>query len=248
MKIQAVSFDFADTLYPHRPRELDVILGAVGDYLRAHVSSPFEFAALRAQFLAVRDRQFKENRATLRENDFEARLAHVAVFLKVAESRELLDPAVVRGASEAYANAFVNAMICPPWLPDLIRQLAADYRLAVVSNYPITAPIVRTLERDGLLPLVQTVVVSADIGYIKPHPSVFEAALRGLNVPAATVVPVGDTWDADIVGAHQAGICTVYTRQWRDEPDPHYGAGGGGVVPVADIADLRELPAVLAAL
>ena len=242
MKIQAVSFDFADTLYPHRPRELDAILGAVGDFLRAH-AGPFEFAAFREQFLAVRDRQFGENRATLRENDFEARLAEVAVFLKVAERRELLDPAVVRGASDAYADAFVAAMICPPWLPDLLRQLAAGYRLAVVSNYPITAPIIRTLERDNLLLLIQTVVVSADVGYVKPHPSVFEAAVRGLSVPAASIVHVGDTWDADILGAHRAGLRTVYTRQWRDEPDPHFGEGG--IVPLAEIADLRDLPGLL---
>lgn len=239
--IEAISFDFADTLYPHRPRELDNILGAVADYLRAHVP-PFEFAAMRERFLAIRDRQFAENRATLQENDFAARLAEVGAFLNAANT---VDPAVVQGASEAYANAFVDAMICPDWLPGLIAQLAARYRLAVVSNYPVTEPIVRTLARDGLLPLLATVVVSADVGYIKPHASVFRAALDGLGVSdPARVVHVGDTWEADIVGAHQAGMQAVYTRQWRDEPDPHYGQDDAR--PLAEIADLRDLPPLLA--
>ena len=57
------------------------------------------------------------------------------------------------------------------------------------------------------------------------------------------MVHVGDDWDADIVGAHRAGMQAVYTRQWRDEPDRRYGAKG--VVPLAEIDDLRDLPVVL---
>jgi FMN hydrolase / 5-amino-6-(5-phospho-D-ribitylamino)uracil phosphatase len=237
--IQAISFDFADTLYPHRPGEPERLMEAVADYLRAHVP-PFELAAMRDRYMAIRVRQLAENRETLRENDFEARLTEVATFLNAARS---VDPAVVRGAAEVYADAFVRAMRTPPWLPALVQELASTYRLAVVSNYPASAPIMRTLARDGLDRFLAVIVVSADVGFIKPHRSVFEAALTGLGVPADAVVHVGDTWAADVVGAHQAGMHAVYTRQWRDEADLDYGSGG--IRPLAEIDDLRELPDLL---
>jgi HAD superfamily hydrolase (TIGR01549 family) len=237
--IQAVSFDFADTLYSHRPAMLEGILDAVAGYLRGHVPA-LEFAVMRDKFVEVRERQFAENLATLQENDFEARMTEVAAFLSAAAS---VEPAVVRGAVEAYNDAFVGAMVMPPWLPALFEELASTYRLAVVSNYPVSAPILSTLARDGLNRFVTVTVVSADVGFVKPHRAVFEAALEGLHVPAASVVHVGDTWGADVIGASQAGMQPIYTRQWREEEDSDYGTGG--VTPLAEIDDLRELPELL---
>lgn len=239
MNLQAVSLDFADTLFPHRPREIEVILEAVAAYLRGHVP-PFEFSVMRAKFLEIRDRQFTENRATLRENDFAARLTEIVTFLNAAQD---VDPALIAEATTVYADAFVAAMQMPPWLPGLLERLHERYRLAVISNYPLSAPILETLRRDGLDRLLTTVVVSSDIGFIKPHPAVFAAALDALGVPPASVVHVGDDWNADILGAYRAGMHAVYTRQWRDEPDPHYGAGDA--LPLAEIDDLRDLPGVL---
>ncbi len=246
--ITCISFDFADTLYPHRAREHDFILERVGEYLRDHLP-PFEFAAMRTRFLEIRDRQFAENRATLRENDFNERFGDTIAFLNAAAGQSAgHDPALLRGAIDAYADAFVEAMVCPPHLPEFISDLAARYKLCVISNYPISTPIVRTLARDGLLPHLETVIVSADIGFIKPHPSVFEAALRGLgDPPPASVVHIGDDWDADIVGAGRLGMRTVYTRQWRDAPDKRYNEGDAPA-PLAEISDLRELPALLVAI
>ena len=239
MSLQAVSLDFADTLFPHRPREIEAILEAVAAYLRGHVA-PFEFPVLRAKFLEIRDRQFAENRATLRENDFRARLTEIVAFLNAAQD---VDPAIVAKAMNVYADALVATMQTPPWLPDLLEGLAARYKLAVISNYPLSAPILATLRRGGLDRFFTTVVVSSDIGFIKPHPAVFAAALDALGVPPASVVHVGDDWNADVVGAHGSGMHAVYTRQWRDETDPHYGAGN--IVPLAEIDDLRDLPGVL---
>jgi FMN phosphatase YigB (HAD superfamily) len=239
MNLQAISFDFGDTLFPHRPRELEAVLEALAAFLQRHVP-PFESRVLRDRFLEIRDRQFAENRAALRENDFAARLSEIVAFLNAAQA---VDPALIAEAMNVYSDAMVAAMRMPPWLPDLLEDLAGRYRLAVISNYPLSAPIFETLRRNNLDRLLAVTVVSADIGFIKPHPAPFEAALAGLGVPAASVVHVGDDWDADIVGAHRAGMRAVYTRQWRDEEDRHYGAEN--IVPLAEIDDLRDLPAVL---
>ena len=239
MIIKAVSLDFADTLFPHRAREMDAMLQVVADYLHAHVP-PFEFARLRDKYMEIRDRQFAQNRATLRENDFAARIAETAAYLSAAQT---VDPAALEGAVDAYADAFFQTMRMPQWLPEVLEALAFRYKLAVVSNYPLAAPIFRTLRENGLNNYLTTTVVSADIGFIKPHPAIFDAALAGLGLPPAQVIHVGDDWHADIIGASQAGMHAIYTRQWRDTEDKHYNTGG--VTPFAEIDDLRELPPLL---
>jgi len=237
--IQAISFDFADTLYPHRPDEMARILRAIADALPPAPLSPAAFDHFHETFLAVRDRQFQENRATLQENDLDARFSACARAVGTEPS-----PAILARMREAYSQGFVDAMVLPEWLPDLVARLAGRYRLCVVSNYPLSEPIRRTLERDGLMPHLSTVVVSADLGVIKPHPALFAAACEGLGgVSPGAVLHIGDDWDADILGATRAGMQTIYTRQWRAVPDRHYGAEGAA--PLAEITDLRELPGLL---
>ena len=243
MTIEAITFDFADTLFPHRPRELVRIQEQTVEFLRPHLPVPFLFADFERKFLEVRGQQFAENRDSLRENDFRARFA--ATIRHVVPGFEP-PTALIDGCIDAYADGFVEVMTMPSFLPDLFARLAERYRLCVISNYPISAPITRTLERDGLMPYLSGVVVSCDLGVIKPHPLLFQTALKALGDPLASrVVHVGDDWDADVLGAGRAGLHTVYTRQWRDHPDRHYGEGD--LRPLAEITDLRDLPEVLKA-
>lgn len=239
-EIQALSFDFADTLYPHRPDELERVLRKVAASLTGlSQTNPPDFDAVHDTFLAVRERQFAENRATLCENDLDVRFAECAQSVG-AEPTE----AVLSVMREAYSSAFVSAMVLPPWLPALLEDLAKRYRLCLISNYPLSSPIYDTLDRDNLRRCFDTIIVSADLGVIKPHPRLFAAAREGLgNIPAANVLHIGDDWDADILGAGAAGMQTVYTRQWRAVPDKYYGTGSHK--PRAEIDDLRQLPELL---
>jgi len=81
-------------------------------------------------------------------------------------------------------------------------------------------------------------VSSSDHGFMKPHPSIFEAALRELGVAADEAVMVGDSVNHDVAGARRLGMRAVLV------------AGSGRTarrvegVPV--ITTLRELPAVVA--
>jgi FMN phosphatase YigB (HAD superfamily) len=145
---------------------------------------------------------------------------------------------------DAYTSAFVSAMVLPPWLPFLLEDISRKHRICLISNYPLSAPIYQTLDRDDLRRFFNTVIVSADLGVIKPHPRLFAAAREGLgDIPAENILHIGDDWDADILGAGQAGMKTVYTRQWRAVPDKYYGTGDKK--PLAEIDDLRQLPDLL---
>lgn len=68
----------------------------------------------------------------------------------------------------------------------------------------------RELESMGLLSYFSHCRLSAvDVGYIKPHPAIFNHALEALGATAEEVVFVGDNPEADIIGAQNVGIKAV---------------------------------------
>jgi putative hydrolase of the HAD superfamily len=121
-------------------------------------------------------------------------------------------------------------------VPEVLRSLhASGYRIGLISN---TQRCLNSFQQHFDLKGLFTVALSSsDHGFMKPHPSIFEAALRGADVTAAEAVMVGDSLAHDIDGARQLGIRGILVlRSARPQPCPPD-------VPV--IQSLRELPAFL---
>jgi putative hydrolase of the HAD superfamily len=117
-----------------------------------------------------------------------------------------------------------------PEVPDVLARLrAGGARLAVVSNWDVSLHDV--LERTGLRPLVDAVVISAELGVAKPDPAIFRAALDRLGAAADDAVHVGDSLEHDVAGARAAGLEAVLV------------ARNGVVAPagVRTVASLAEL-------
>ena len=85
---------------------------------------------------------------------------------------------------------------------------------------------------------VRTHVSAHPHGYMKPHPSIFQAALTAAGVRAAEALMVGDSLKADVEGALNAGLRAVWLRRAGDVP-----AGAPASVPV--IRRLHELPSII---
>jgi FMN phosphatase YigB (HAD superfamily) len=64
----------------------------------------------------------------------------------------------------------------------------------------------------GLASSFRVIVSSLDVGFMKPHPAMFRAALDGLGVAPHEAVMIGDRPDWDIAGAQALGLRTVWKR------------------------------------
>jgi len=92
----------------------------------------------------------------------------------------------------------------PDTEPVLERLTGDGYALGLISNAPAdTSRAVRAL---GLTKYLGTIVISGAVGYTKPHPEIFRIALRNAGVGAREAVHVGDLYEADVVGARNAGM------------------------------------------
>jgi putative hydrolase of the HAD superfamily len=111
-------------------------------------------------------------------------------------------------------------------------------RLGLISN---THRSLETFQAHFALDgLISATVSSFDHGYLKPHPSIFEAALRLIAVEPHEAVMVGDSVKHDIEGAMRVGMRGVLLQ--RSQQGIHVDAIASHV-PV--IHSLHELPAVL---
>ena len=84
--------------------------------------------------------------------------------------------------------------------------------------------------------MVTAAVSSSEHGFMKPHPSIFEAALTLAGVQAEESVMVGDSLAHDIAGARRVGMRGILVHR-SDDPAP------APDVPI--IRSLTELPGVL---
>jgi len=100
-------------------------------------------------------------------------------------------------------------------LPVLEELRRHDLKIGLVSNGQ------RDLEEfavhHGLE--VDAMVGSRSHGRIKPHPSIFVAALRALEVSAAEAAMVGDSYEDDIEGARSLGMRAILLDRDGRRPD-----------------------------
>ena len=91
-------------------------------------------------------------------------------------------------------------------IPTLQHLRDTGYKLAIVSNWD--TPLDPLTERLGIAEYFDAIVASHDVRVRseKPDPHIFNYALAAVGVSAEEVVHVGDTYQADIVGAQNVGI------------------------------------------
>jgi HAD superfamily hydrolase (TIGR01549 family) len=115
-------------------------------------------------------------------------------------------------------------------LPVLEELRRAELRLGLVSNG------IRDLKEFVVHHKldVDAIIGSRAHGYVKPHPTIFRAALEQLGVAPAAAVMVGDSLEEDVEGARALGMRAILMDRQERHPDVE-----------ERLTDLYGLPAAL---
>jgi HAD superfamily hydrolase (TIGR01662 family) len=149
-----------------------------------------------------------------------------------------------RVLAEMYAVSQERWELEEDTLPTLDILKGQGYHLGLVSNASDEEDVRTLLKRNRLASRFEHVLVSAAVGYRKPHPRMLQMALEAFQTPPEKAVMVGDTQGADILGANYLGISSVWIT--RRAFIPAAGEAGEAIRPSAMIATLAELPDLLA--
>lgn len=115
----------------------------------------------------------------------------------------------------------------------------AGYRLAIISNARDAGNVHRLIDNHRLRPWFDPILISSEFGVRKPNPRIFKAVLDGWNIGPDEAVMVGDMLGADVLGAKNAGLRSVWATMQADRSSNE--AHLDTLVPDATIASLSEL-------
>lgn len=119
------------------------------------------------------------------------------------------DPRIA-AAIEQYFDKFNEYIALIPGTREMLQQLQGRYRLGLLSNFthaPAAKALISDLELDTFF---EVILISGELGYRKPHPSVFTRLREQLDVGNNELVYIGDNPEDDIQGALNAGIQPIW--------------------------------------
>ena len=201
---------------------------------RLAVRAGAEIAAAREQWAQTHDRRMRGLNKGL-EGDLAAVLEACGVVTTPDLLRDL--------AAEEYANWAGGVSPYEDVVPELSKLRDKGYRLAIVSNASCEAGgVVAAL---GLDALVDAVVLSCDIGWLKPEPAILQAALHRLEVAAPEQALLVDDLPTNLDAAATLGLQTVLMARpgGRTVASPAPDGGPRRVHPrITRLAELWPLP------
>ncbi|MDF2723421.1 MAG: gph, partial [Paenibacillus sp.] len=112
---------------------------------------------------------------------------------------------MARAVEHYHANC--ESIRCYDGVKEMIKRLAADYALAIVSSKP-RMYILRELEVHELLAFFPVIVGQEDTELHKPHPAPLLLAAEQLDIEPEHCMYVGDQ-PTDMIAAHRAGMVSA---------------------------------------
>lgn len=208
----AIGFDLFNTLLTVHP---DAMADAQERQMRV-----LQLEGIEVDPTAFRDAYVEAAITFLKEAHREGRETHnrfwVAAALEgLGTSLAPEDPRVDR-AVDAYFSAFYDHCQLVPGVKELLGELTGRYPLGMLTNFTHPPAVLKIIDLLELNPFFQTVLISGELGYRKPHPCVFARLVEDLGVPADQILFVGDDLDADVQGARDAGLHPVLTTCVKD--------------------------------
>lgn len=133
-----------------------------------------------------------------------------------------------------------GVVLFPDTIPVLQELRRRDYKIGMVTNsfLPMWMRDAE-LQAYGLMEYLDVRISAADVGYLKPHPQIYQELLELLQTEPERTVFVGDRPGNDIAGANNLGLISVLMSPAHLDRDLN------GVKPDYTISSLSELLSIL---
>lgn len=147
-----------------------------------------------------------------REKDFQETTYHFVLRELLTElgHAEVAEP-VLRSALDAmYSITQSNWQLEADAVETLKMLKSNQYRLGIFSNAGDDKDVQQLIENFGIRDHFDFVLTSAACFYRKPHERAFEISLAQWNITPQEAAMVGDSLEADIIGAKQVGMTAIW--------------------------------------
>ena len=142
------------------------------------------------------------------------------------------DAALAKAFSEDFFAVIPTKSRLMPHAREVLEYLAPKYNLYILSN-GFQELQCHKMRSAGIDRYFKKVVLSDDIGVLKPWPEIFHFAMSATQSELRESLLIGDSWENDIAGARGVGMHQVYYNVTGRAEFPFK--------PTYQITDLKEL-------
>ncbi|TQR17563.1 HAD-IA family hydrolase [Psychrobacillus vulpis] len=132
----------------------------------------------------------------------------------------------------------LGSEIKPEWRPfeetisTLEKLKTSGIGVGLISNWDETA--IDVLEKTKILPLLDKVIISSEIGIEKPDERIFLHALEQIDIPVCECLYVGDNYYDDVLGSRKVGMDSILIN-------PFDNIGIEEIPDILKISNIKEL-------
>jgi putative hydrolase of the HAD superfamily len=105
----------------------------------------------------------------------------------------------------------INSVILYDEVAQVLEKLSKQTEIYLLSN--LATPYKSPFYTLGLDQWINAAFFSCDIGHIKPQASAFEYVLSSINKSPEEVIMIGDSFNADFLGAKNCGIEAIWLQR-----------------------------------
>ena len=206
-----VYFDLDDTLLDHHHAERAALADVATEFASLRT---IDLRTIRATYHALNRSLWQEygegriDRHTLQSKRFSGLLEKIGA--------NNLDPLQV---GSTYMQRYADHWRTIPGAADIVRRVADRVPVGLITNGFAEVQRRKLDAFPEITHPMQAVIISEEVGYMKPHPALFDAA-RQASKTDGPILYVGDSFQSDVRGALRAGWSVVWYRPEyaADEP------------------------------
>ncbi len=209
-KLKAVFFDFDDTLFDHRHCSRTAL-----DWLRNNYNcfNGTTLDELELEHLKILEEIHFRKVLT---GEFSIDDARAERFRRIFKNHGMESPEnSMLEAARNYRKVYESSYKLVDGAKDLLDSIKGKTKIVVITNNLIK-------EQEGKIRkcnvenYIDELVTSEEVGFTKPEPEIFHAALKRVNCTPDEVIMVGDSWERDVLGAVNVGIKNIWINIFND--------------------------------
>ena len=124
---------------------------------------------------------------------------------------------MIRKLSYDYIDCLTDFNNLIPGAIQILEYLDNKYNMHVITN-GFKEVQKKKLEESTITKYFKTITISEEVGYKKPNPIIFHYALKKANAVNTSSLMIGDSYQADILGAINVGISAILFNYHNIDP------------------------------
>ena len=211
MKIQHIFFDLDNTLWDHRK---NAYLTLKEIFKREDITEKFNigFEEFHTEYFTINEKLW----AQIRDGEIDKEYLRKHRFYDAFLFFGVDDFELSQVFEYQFLDEILNYNDLVPGAFEILEYLSAkNYDLHILSNgfQEVTH---KKCELSGIKNYFKTITSADEINIRKPHPEVYDYALKKANAQKENSIMIGDDWIADVEGGKAFGLEVVFLDVFND--------------------------------